>query len=139
MIAKRKNLARKKQLKSYFKRDDRPRVWFCRLFWEFCSLPIIGFLIISNWRISKKRSDLGSQIENLQEQIKTLEDQKSKLEAGISQGQSETFLEEQAREKLGLKKPGEEVVAVLPPKETAEQKPQENKSLWQKILEKLGF
>jgi len=61
------------------------------------------------------------------------------LEAGISQGQSETFLEEQAREKLGLKKPGEEVVTVLPPKETTQNTTQQNKSLWQKILQKLGF
>jgi len=33
-----------------------------------------------------------------------------------------------------LKKPGEEVVAVLPPKETQGTSTQENKTFWQKIL-----
>jgi len=100
---------------------------------------IIGFLVFSNWRIGKKRTELQSQIQNLQEQLKNLEDKKAQLESNIQQGQSETFLEEQAREKLGLKKPGEEVVAVLPPAENQGTSTEANKSLWQKFLEKLGF
>jgi len=71
----------------------------------------------------------------LEDQIKALQEKKAKLQAGISASESESFLEKEAREKLGLKKPGEEVVVVMPPKETAGGKTQENKGLWQKILE----
>ena len=98
-------------------------------------MAIVGFLIVSNFRINKKRTELQSQIKNLEGQIKTLEEKKAKLQAGISAGESESFLEKEAREKLGLKKPGEEVVVVMPSKETAGEKTQENKGLWQKILE----
>ena len=151
MIAKRKNLAREKQLKSYFdgrsrrnklvyfKRDDSKDSLILPIVLGVLFVAVIGFLVISNWRVSKKRTDLETQIKSLQEQLKTLEDKKVKLEAGISVGESQVFLEEQAREKLGLKKHGEEVVTVLPPKETAQNTTQQNKSLWQRILQKLGF
>lgn len=96
---------------------------------------LIGFLAVSNLRINKKRTELQSQIERLETEIKTLEEKKEKLQAGISAGESESFLEKEAREKLGLKKPGEEVVVVMPPKENSDGKAQENKTFWQKFLE----
>ena len=58
------------------------------------------------------------------------------LKAGISESQTQDYLEKEAREKLGLKKPGEEVVAIK--KIQSEEKPteqKEEKSLWQKFLE----
>jgi hypothetical protein len=57
------------------------------------------------------------------------------LQAGISVGESEAFLEQEARDKLGLKKPGEEVVAVLPPEENQVNATPTEKTLWQKILQ----
>jgi cell division protein FtsB len=71
----------------------------------------------------------------LQSQIQALEEKKAALQAGISQGQSEGFVEKEAREKLGLKKPGEEVVVVMPPEENQTTSAQQNKSLWQKFLQ----
>ena len=100
---------------------------------------IIGFLAFSNFRINKKKIELQSQADSLKKEIQILEEKKEQLRAGILEGESETFLEKEARDRLGLKKPGEEVVAVLPPKETTQEKPQQNKSLWQRILQKLGF
>jgi len=100
---------------------------------------VIGFLALSNFRINKKKIELQSQADSLKKEIQILEEKKEQLRTGILEGESETFLEKEARDRLGLKKPGEEVVTVLPPKETAEQKTQENKSLWQRVLEKLGF
>jgi len=100
---------------------------------------IIGFLAFSNFRINKKKIELQSQADSLKKEIQILEEKKEQLRAGILEGESETFLEKEARDRLGLKKPGEEVVAVLPPKETTQNTTQQNKSLWQRILQKLGF
>ena len=100
---------------------------------------IIGFLAVSNFRINKKKIELQSQADSLKKEIQILEEKKEQLRAGILEGESETFLEKEARDRLGLKKPGEEVVAVLPPKETTQNTTQQNKSLWQRILQKLGF
>ncbi len=129
MIAKGKN----------FKRDDSSESKFLPIILGILVFALIGFLAVSNLRINKKRTELQSQIGRLETEIKTLEEKKEKLQAGISAGESESFLEKEAREKLGLKKPGEEVVVVMPPKETSEGKTQEKKNLWQKILEILGF
>ncbi len=135
MIAKRKKLAREKKLK----RDELSGSLILPVVLALIFLGAVGFLAISDWRINEKRTELQLQIQNLQAQLKTLEEKKTQLESGIQQGQSETFLEEQAREKLGLKKPGEEVVSVLPPAENQGTSTPENKNLWQKIIEKLGF
>lgn len=96
---------------------------------------IIGFLAFSNFRINKKKIELQSQADSLKKEIQILEEKKEQLRAGILEGESETFLEKEARDRLGLKKPGEEVVTVLPPKETAEQGVEKEKSFWEKILE----
>ena len=99
---------------------------------------IVGFLLYSNWKINQKRAELKDRIEELAREIQILEEKKIQLEAGIEWSQSEEYLEETAREKLGLKKPGEEVVVVTPP-EGSEEGTEEEKSFWKKILEKLGF
>ena len=127
MVAKGKN----------FKRDDSSESKFLPIILGILFLAIVGFLVVSNFRINKKRTELQSQIKGLEEQIKTLQEKKAKLQAGISASESESFLEKEAREKLGLKKPGEEVVVVMPPKENSEGKVQESKTFWQKILQLL--
>jgi cell division protein FtsL len=118
-----------------FKRDDSSESKFLPIILGILFFAIVGFLVVSNFRINKKRTELQGQIMGLEDQIKALQEKKAKLQAGISASESESFLEKEAREKLGLKKPGEEVVVVMPPKETAGGKTQENKGLWQKILE----
>jgi len=77
-------------------------------------LIILGtaFLIISNSKINKRRQELISQINKLEAEIKEKEKQNAELKAGVSQISDQNYLEQEAREKLGLKKPGEEVVSV---------------------------
>lgn len=101
---------------------------------SFLLLGAISFLIISNWKINQRRQELTSKIEALKKEIEVLEVKNAELKTKISQSQQESYLEKEARERLGLKKPGEEVVAVLPAEEKKEEQPQE-KSLWQKILD----
>lgn len=107
----------------------------------FClsAIALAAFLIISNLRINKKREGLISQIKVLKEEIQILEGKNEQLKAGVDQTQSESYLEKEARERLGLKKPGEEVVAI---KQLAPEEPEEvekEKSFWEKVWDKITF
>ena len=102
----------------------------------FFVLSITALLLISNFKIRERRKELISQIETLEKEIQNLEKTNQEMKAGILESQTQDYLEKEAREKLGLKKPGEEVVAIKKiqsEEEKTEQK--EEKSLWQKILE----
>ena len=99
---------------------------------------VIGFLIISNFKINQKRGELTDRIESLKEEIQILEDKNKQLQAGILQTESESYWEEKVREQ-GYKKPGEEQVVVLPAKEENQTTTEKQKTFWEKILEKLGF
>jgi len=108
---------------------------FFSVFLAILVLVIIGFLVISNFKINQKRDELRSQIEALEKETRVLEEEKQRLKAGILEAQTEEYLERKARESLGLRKPGEEVVVVLPPKESQEDLKEEKKNFWQKLLD----
>jgi cell division protein FtsL len=102
----------------------------------FFVVSIAALLLVSNFKIREKRKELLSQIETVKKEIQNLEKKNQEMKAGISESQTQDYLEKEAREKLGLKKPGEEVVAIK--KIQTEEKPteqKEEKSLWQKFLE----
>jgi cell division protein FtsB len=98
----------------------------------------IGFLIFSNLKISQRRTELTTRIEDLKKEIQILEKKNQELRAGIIQTENESYWEEKIREQ-GYKKAGEEQVVVLPPEEGEEGETGGQESLWQRILEKLGF
>jgi len=109
---------------------------FLSVLFVFFTLAIIGLLAVSNFKIRERRKELLAQIETLEKEIQNAEKKNQELKAGISESQTEDYLEKEAREKLGLKKPGEEVVAIKKIQSEEKQKEQkEEKSLWQKILE----
>jgi len=109
---------------------------FLSVLFVFFTLAIIGLLTVSNLKIRERRKELLSQIETLEKEIQNVEKKNQELKDGISESQTEDYLEKEAREKLGLKKPGEEVVAIKKIQSEEKQKEQkEEKSLWQKILE----
>ena len=105
----------------------------------FFVLLITGFLIYTNINIALRRAELTERAEELRKEIQILEQKNKELRAKIIRAQEPDFLEEKAREELGLKKPGEEVVVILPIEEDVEEPVEEEKSFWQKIWEKLGF
>jgi len=94
-----------------FKRKIFGQNLFFPILLAFLILLIIGFLISTNLKINRRRSELISQIETLKKEIQTLEEKNVNLKAEISQQGEEHFLEEKIREQ-GYKKPGEEVVAI---------------------------
>ena len=109
------------------KREEKQSVTFS-IFLGLLLAIVVGFLVISNFRINQKRVELNEQRDYLQRQLMILESERSRLQAQISQSVGEDYLETEARERFNLKKPGEEVVAVLPPDDEDEQK--EEKQWW---------
>lgn len=93
-------------------------------------LTVIVFLVVSNFRISKKRALLNSQVNQLKEDIRVTQEKKQELEAQLYQSSQEEYLEKEAREKLNLQKPGEEVVVILPSEEESQQKEEKTKQWW---------
>ncbi len=92
-------------------------------------LTVVGFLVVSNYRISQKRSLLNARIDQLQEEVRVMQEKKQQLEAQLDQSLQEEYLEREAREKLNLQKPGEEVVTVLPG-QTEESRQEEKVKQW---------
>ena len=101
------------------------------------TLGVIGFLVISNVKMNQKRTELTARIELLKKQIEELEKKNSEIKSGISQTQTQDYLEKEARERLNLKKPGENVVTILSPKEGEESHEKEPKNFWEKLWEQI--
>ena len=120
-----------------FRKDSHQTIFFSILTGSLLVL-VIGFLIFSNLKISQRRAELTTKIEDLKKEIQILEEKNEELRAGITETHSENYWEEKIREQ-GYKKPGEEQIVVLPPEEGEEGKTGEQESFWQKILEKIGF
>jgi cell division protein FtsB len=93
-------------------------------------LLVISFLVVSNLRIMHRRAELNSRLQNLKEEVQRLQEKKRQLEAGILQVSDEEFLEKEARERFNLKKPGEEVVTILPPEGGEESQEAKEKDWW---------
>ncbi|MFH1181298.1 MAG: septum formation initiator family protein [bacterium] len=115
-----------------YKREKNQALLFS-IFIAILTLGMISFLIISDYRINKKRVELSEQIKKYQKDIQELEERNAQLKAGITQTQQESYWEEKAREQ-GYKKPGEEQVVVVPPAEKTGQKSEGSQNFWQKIL-----
>ena len=93
----------------------------------FLLVLVIGFLIFSNFKISQRRADLITKIEDFKKEVQILEEKNQELRTGIIQTESESYWEERIREQ-GYKKPGEEQVVVLSPEEGEVKK--EESSFW---------
>ncbi len=92
---------------------------------------IVSFLLISNLRISKEREKLGTNLEYLEKQVDLLKEQNEEIEKGLSQAESREVLERVARERLNLKAPGEEVVAIKRPESSEDESEEEKEgSAW---------
>ncbi|OHA68804.1 MAG: hypothetical protein A3I38_00135 [Candidatus Wildermuthbacteria bacterium RIFCSPLOWO2_02_FULL_47_10] len=101
-------------------------------------LGIAGFLLYSNAHLYKRGTDFAGQAGLLQAEVVKLERQNEELQSRLAKTNTQEYLEKAARERMNLKKPGEEVVAVIAPKEKDDgQKKLEEKSIWRKIWEKI--
>ncbi len=100
---------------------------------------VVGYLVVSNFKINARRSELNAQLQKLQAELNDLEAKKAQLQAQVSESTStnDAYLEKEARETFNLKKPGEEVLTILPA-ENNENLPKEE-GFWKKIINKIKF
>ncbi|MDB5178218.1 MAG: hypothetical protein JWN01_161 [Patescibacteria group bacterium] len=75
-------------------------------------VAIIAYLLVVLAQTVKHNYDMGRQIEDLKSQITLLQDQKDSLAYSIQYYKTDSFREREARSKLGLQLPGENVVIV---------------------------
>jgi len=118
------------------KRESRQNIFFSVVL-GLLIFVVVGYLITSNLKINARRAELNLQLGKLQAELNDLEVKKAQLQAQISQASQDEYLEKEARDTFNLKKPGEEVVAVLPAEEGGGG--QEERSFWEKVMDKIKF
>ena len=99
-------------------------------------LLFIGFLVVSNYRVSKRKTELTEKIEAIKEEIWILEQRRQNLEAGISETQKESYWEEKVRGQ-GYIKEGENQVVVIGSEEEESDKTESNQISFSGLLEKI--
>lgn len=94
---------------------------------EFLAWPPVLFtlflvallLSVSAFRISKRTHAIESETKSVEERIKKLQAENAALAESAESANSPETVERRAKEKLNLKRPGEEVVVVTPAGSTA--------------------
>lgn len=82
---------------------------------------LLGFiwLVVNVVNIYYRKYKINKEIEDLKAQIASAQKSNQQISEMIDYLGSRDFLEKEAREKLNMKKPGEEVVIIEPPKQQA--------------------
>ncbi|MFH1253553.1 MAG: septum formation initiator family protein [Candidatus Uhrbacteria bacterium] len=90
--------------------------WFQRLFGRrsflLINLVILFFLVFSFGREFARNWEIQKEIGDLEARAETLKAQHMEIEQLVSLTQTEAFLEKEARLKLGMNKPGEQIVVI---------------------------
>lgn len=94
----------------------------------FCAIAL--FLIGNNVILNQKRTQLQKQADTLELQLQKLRGDKTELEQGIGEAQSPEYQEKLLREQGLYKKPGEQVITILPPEEENTEQTTEKKRIW---------
>jgi len=88
-----------------------PDLIFSKFFLIFCVALFLAILFgLANGTIKNYKVD--TEIQDLQNEIKALEGQNQEFDQLINYLKSESFIEQEAKLKLGLKKPGENMVVI---------------------------
>jgi len=98
---------------------------------------VVGYLVVSNLKINARRTELNAQLIKLQNELNALETKKTQLQAQVSEAADDEYLDKEARETFNLKKPGEEVVTILPSESS--ESGQKEASFFEKVIDKIRF
>jgi len=82
------------------------------VFWALFGLWFIVFLFYSNIKMFQKRTELDKNLEVLDSNVESLIKEKDSLNFMLGETSSDAYLEQVAREDLGMQKPGEQVVII---------------------------
>ncbi len=99
---------------------------------------VASFFIYSSWKIMKKRGELRSQIQELEQKIQGLEKNEEDLKNQVSESAEQSFWEKKAREQ-GYKSPDEEVAVILWPDLDESEQAKTSPSILEKTIEKIKF
>lgn len=116
-----------------FKKNKGDSVFY-KLLFKFGAVLIIIvaiFLVIADARVYRKKQQLNLQIESLKNKIQDLEDKNNNFKQGISNADSNQYMEKVAREELDLQKPGEKVVSFVVTQKEPSQNSNEQKNFLQ--------
>ncbi|MDO8600510.1 MAG: septum formation initiator family protein [bacterium] len=101
------------------------------------ALLLFVWLGVQFWGVAKKAYVLREERKRLETELVLLQKRKAELEEGLARLQSEAFLEREAKRRLNLKNPGEQVVVIVPEeKKEATTTPQ---SFWSRVGSILFF
>jgi cell division protein FtsB len=96
-------------------------------------LLLIAFGLVSLiWGLAGKAEIAVTEAHNAEQQYKTLEERKTKLEANLAALSSPRGKEAAIRTAFGVARPGEEVIVVVPPEPVA---PTTTRSWWQRVVD----
>lgn len=98
----------------------------------------MGFFLFSNVNLKQKREELNVKLESLQQELQDLEKQNEELKSGINNAGTESAQKEKLYEQ-GYVDQGAQQVVVLPSEEQKKEEILEQKTFWQKLMEKLKF
>lgn len=108
------------------------------LFFSLLTIFLLAFLVFSNFKLRERIERLNLFFQSLNQEIQSLEEENKRLRREIDLAKGESYWEEKIREQ-GYRKPGEEIVVVLPPekklkteKENREKGNKENN--WQALI-----
>jgi cell division protein FtsB len=129
------------KVKNREKIDKKIGEFFGRV-WGYAVWVLILVLAVSVVKNVKKAASIRGEVALEQAKVDKIKEENAKLEEEIAQTTSETFIEKQVRDKLGLVKEGEAIV-VLPDEDTlralAPQIPQDSDTLpdpnWKKWIQ----
>jgi cell division protein FtsB len=101
-----------------------PDLFFSKFFLVFCAFFLLAILVgLAKGTI--KNYKMNSEIQDLQGEINRLDKQNQEFGQLIEYLKSESFIEQEGKLKLGLKKPGEQLVII--PQDNAIFNPEQNK------------
>ncbi len=76
---------------------------------------ILCLLVLDSVKIYKKRRELSSQIQSLENKMQDIKNKNEELKQGALQVNDNQYIEKVAREELDLQKPGEKVFSFIMP------------------------
>lgn len=110
--------------------------------WQAVLVALILFVLYLITGQLVKTSELKSELSTLDERLQTIEQENIQLEKEIQTFSDPDVIDREARERLNLKKEGENVVIILPEPASEETQPasqEQESSFWQRIKNLFSF
>jgi len=92
------------------------------------------FLLYTNIKIMEERKRAEKELEKIEVQIETKEKEKDRYNFELGKSDTEEYLEEIAREELGLQKEGEQIIIIKKQGDTESTEQIENRSFIDKVI-----